>query len=169
MNFLKFFNNASESQAKIYSTLYSQFKKEFENLSEEQLLISSCVAGLLARVSYVDFKLDEEEKLKIKEILKQFKFLETLDASVIATMAIDHIKEMAGLENHLYVHPLKNILNKDERYKIVQSLFLVAASDGSVDAIESEEIRLINKGLELSSQHFLAARAEVSIFLKSLK
>ena len=47
-------------------------------------------------------------------------------------------------------------------------LFVIAASDGNVAAIESEEIRVISKGLELTNQHFLAARAEVADFLKAL-
>ena len=92
-----------------------------------------------------------------------------IDSAVLANMAITHIKDMAGLDNHLYVHPLREILSQDERYKVLQSLFLVAASDGNVDNLESEEIRIICKGLELSNQHFTVARAEVAKYIGALK
>ncbi len=87
----------------------------------------------------------------------------------MANIAIVHIQEMAGLDNHLFYGPLKKYMTKEHRFEVLKSLFLVAASDGSVDGVESEEIRGICKGLELSSQHFLAARAEVVDYLKALK
>ena len=45
----------------------------------------------------------------------------------VVDMAIKNIKEMAGLENHLYVHPLKELLSKEERFAVVRSLFLIAS------------------------------------------
>ena len=169
MDFLKFFSNEPEVEIKKYSSLFSVLQNEYPQMNEEGILITSCVAGLLARVAYVDFHLDVKEQEVMKDLLGQFHFIANIDPCIVAQIAIKHIKEMAGLENHLYVHPLKNLLSKDERYNIIQSLFLIAASDGSVEVVESEEIRLITKGFELSNQHFLAARAEVAKFLKSLR
>ena len=87
----------------------------------------------------------------------------------IVEIAIGHIQDLAGLENHLYVHRLKEILDRDQRYAIVESLFALAASDGVVENIESEEIRIIVKGFDLSDQHFRVARAKVSDKIKALK
>ena len=169
MSLLNFFKGENKTQVTRYSKLYDRLSSEYKDLSEKELVIASCVAGLLARVAYVDFNLDPNESKEIERVLSQWKFNFSIDSKHVSQMAIKHIKDMAGLENHLYVHPLKEILSKEERYSILQSLFLVAASDGSVESIESEEIRLIAKGLELSNQHFIAARAEVSEFLKSLQ
>ena len=105
---------------------------------------------------------------KIEKLLDKWK-LKGIEPKSVSDIATNHIKEMAGLENHLYVKPLNELMNKDERFDTVKALFLIAASDGSVESVESEEIRLINKGLELSHQHFVAARAEVKDFLKTLK
>ena len=122
----------------------------------------------MARVAYVDFSLDPKEVDKMKVLMKGYSFGQKLKPEMIVELATTNIKEMAGLENHLYVHPLNEVLSKDEKFEVVQVLFFVAASDGVVEAIESEEIRTINKGLELSTQHFLAARAQVASYLKSL-
>lgn len=169
MSFLNFFKNNPESEIKKYSNLYHKLEKEFPELDENELILSSCISGLYARVAYVDFDLDDLELKKIEELISNWNFGNNLSSSTLAKMSIDHIKEMAGLENHLYVYPLKNKLNAEDKFNVLKSLFLVAAADGSVDSIESEEIRLITKGLELSNQHFIAARAEVADFLKALK
>jgi uncharacterized tellurite resistance protein B-like protein len=169
MSIFNFFKNENKDEVQKYNKLYSSLQVEFPNLAEKELVITSCIAGLLARVAYVDFHLATEEVEKMDDILNKWGFCFDVQASDVAQMAIKHIKEMAGLENHLYVHPLKNHLSVDDRYRVLQSLFLIAASDGNVDGIESEEIRLITKGLELSNQHFLAARAEVAKYLTALK
>ena len=43
------------------SQLFYELQNELPELSEENLIKVACVAGLLARVAYVDFKLDEGE------------------------------------------------------------------------------------------------------------
>ncbi|MDP7319057.1 MAG: TerB family tellurite resistance protein [Bacteriovoracaceae bacterium] len=170
MSVLNFFKNITYSpEVKKYSQLYDQLAKEHPNVDEKNLVLASCISGLLARVAYVDFHLSEDEVDKITQLIADWDFHADFDAKIIAELATDHIKEMAGLENHLYVYPLKEFLTKDQRYSILQSLFLVAASDGNVEAVESEEIRIIAKGLELSNQHFVVARSEVAKYLKALR
>lgn len=169
MGFYDFFRTGErESTVKQYSELFSTLKNEFPSVEEEKLMTASCIAGLFARVAYVDFDLDSKELKKMEALIKTWNFF-GIESETISKIAIEHIREMAGLENHLYVKPLNTLLDKDERFNIVKALFLIAASDGSVDNVESEEIRLINKGLELSVQHFIAARAEVVEYLKTLK
>ena len=168
MDFFKIFKNENEAQVKKYSDLYAQLDKEFPGIDETNLIISSCIAGLMARVAYVDFHIAPEEIFQIEKSFAEWKIHENFDSKIVTQMAINHIKEMAGLENHLYVHPLREHLSKEERYKVIQSLFLIAASDGNVESVESEEIRIICKGLELSGQHFVAARAEVAKYLGAL-
>lgn len=170
MPFSDFFKNigGADKQVQQMSSLFKELQREFPNVAEDDLLKASCVAGLFARVAYVDFDLDSSELAKIEKLLDKWK-LKGIEPKSVSDIATNHIKEMAGLENHLYVKPLNELMNKDERFDTVKALFLIAASDGSVESVESEEIRLINKGLELSHQHFVAARAEVKDFLKTLK
>lgn len=167
LDLFKTFTTEDEEISK-YSKLHELIAREFESLTDEQALVAACVSGLMARVAYVDFHVDDKEVEKIEHLVQEFNFNFGVPAKKLVDVAIDHIKEMAGIENHLYVRPLNEVLDKDKRYEIIQCLFLIAASDGSVEGIESEEIRTISKGFELSSQHFRAAQAEVSDFLKSL-
>ena len=170
MPFSNFFKNVTSNDKNVeqFSSLFRILQKEFPKVEEDQLLKASCVAGLFARVAYVDFNLDPEELKKIEHLLNKWD-LKGIEPKSVSDIAVNHIKEMAGLENHLYVKPLNQMMDKDERFNTVKALFLIAASDGNVESVESEEIRLITKGLELSHQHFVAARAEVLEFLNTLK
>ena len=166
MGLLDFFKTEEETQK--YSELHNKIKEEYPELDEKSLILTGCMAGLMARVAYVDFDLDPKELEQMPLLMDKCELPKEIDSKNLVKIAVDHIEQMAGLENHLYVHPLRDLLSKDDRFKLVRSLFCLAASDGSVDGVEAEEIRTIVKGLELSNQHYLAARAEVSEFLKAL-
>ena len=105
----------------------------------------------------------------MEKALKEWTTFSDEEIKSIVEISIEHIKELAGLENHLYVYRLKEVLDRDTRFSVVESLFAIAASDGVVENVESEEIRIIVKGFDLSDKHFLVARAKVSDKLKALK
>ena len=56
-----------------------------------------------------------------------------------------------------------------DRYSLLKALFSIAASDGSVDESESEEIRVICMGLRLQHQDFISARASVLDKIRALR
>lgn len=161
--------NKKKDSGKEHSTLHYELQKRYPETSEDELVKLTCIAGLFARVAYVDFHLDENERAHMNEVLNAWSDFSEADIKSIVDIAIDNIKELAGLENHLYIHRLKEVLDREARYSLVESLFALAASDGVVENIESEEIRIIVKGFDLSDKHFIVARAKVSDKLKALK
>lgn len=161
--------NKKKDDGKEHSTLHYELQKRYPNLAEEELIKLTCIAGLFARVAYVDFHLDENEREHMGEVLNEWTEFDKDEVKSIVDIAIHNIKELAGLENHLYIFRLKEVLDRDARFSLVESLFALAASDGVVENIESEEIRIIVKGFDLSDKHFLVARAKVSDKLKALK
>jgi uncharacterized tellurite resistance protein B-like protein len=170
MSFWDIFSNTNSTDAvKKHSSLHYEVKEMFPNLSEEELIKTTCLAGLFARVAYVDFSLEKSEITHMKKALKEMTDFNDEEIANIVTLANKHIKELAGLENHKFVYSLKEVMDQGERYKIVEALFYIAASDGTVANDESEEIRIINKGFDLSDRHFAAARAKVSDKLGALR
>ena len=162
--FAKVFN---ESEAEC-SKLFVELSEELPGESEDNIMICSCVAGMLARVAYVDFHIDEREIEKIELILDKFLHFDKKIVKIITHKCIDHIKDNGGLENHLYVHPLNDLLERDLKIEILKSLFLLAASDDEVTNRESEEIKLIAKGLRLRDEEYRACRAGVAEYLAVL-
>ena len=169
MGFWDLFSNRNDTKVVKHSSLHYELQQSFGNLDENELIRITCIAGLLARVAYVDFKLDPSEKEHMHKALSEMTSFKADEIESIVEIAIKHIKELAGLENHKYVYALNDILDQSSRYDIVVALFYMAASDGVVENLESEEIRIIVKGLNLGDKHFLAARAKVSDKLGALR
>jgi uncharacterized tellurite resistance protein B-like protein len=172
MKFWDLFKSPIAKEQKTLSRLHDKIAPLFPPTldGEEDLQIKiACVAGLLARVAYVDFDVDPSEREQMATLLQEAGHLNEDEAIAIVAIALDEIKDMAGLENHKYCHPLNDLLNQDERYDLLVALFAIAASDGEISDLESEEIRLISQGLNLEHHHFVTARAVFREYLGFLK
>jgi uncharacterized tellurite resistance protein B-like protein len=169
MNFWDFFKSPDKETKKNLSRLHDKLAALFPQDDEEDIVKMACMAGLLARVAYCDLDLNDNEVIRMKELLKQFTFLDAEHSEKVVETALEEIKDLSGLENHKYCPPLNNLLDNQQRYQLLESLFAVAASDGEVSGQESEEIRNISKGLLLEHKHFISARATVSEKLGILK
>lgn len=159
----------NEKQQKTLHQLHTKLIKTFPHHHEDEIAKIACIAGLLARVAFVDLHMAESEISKMATILNKWGSLNHEEATLLAQMAHDEVKELGGLENHLYCHPLGNMLSKPERQDLLCALFAIAASDESVSGEETEEIRLIAKGLLLEPGDFIAAKVSVKEFLSVLK
>lgn len=159
----------SEGEKNNNSSLHKKIENELTDQSEEELIKIACISGLLARVAHVDFVVTDGERESMHVALEEWTHLNKEEIHAICKIAVEEIKELAGIENHMYTRPLRDIMDHDERYEVLEACFAVAASDGTVENMESEEIRTIGKGLELTSKHFIAARATVAEKLGALR
>lgn len=171
MSFWDFFKfDQGDATKNHYNRLHERLEAHLPpESSEKDQAIMACLAGLLARVAYIDLKIECAEKSAMANILKKFTDFNQKTIQIAVETASDEMTDLAGIENHLYCTPLNDLLTQEERYHVLESLFAFAASDGVACAQESEEIRIIAKSLQLTHQHFLAARATVIENLANLK
>jgi len=169
LKFWDIFKPSNKEMIDQSSRLHQKISKLLPGTNEDELIKCACVAGLLARVAYIDFEIHENEKDFISKSLLDWTNFNKEEVEAISKVAIEEIKDLAGLENHLYCHPLNKLMDNDEKYGVVETLFAMAASDHEVTGNESEEIRLINMGLRLEHKHFISARATVLDKLVALK
>ena len=151
-----------------HGIIHYRLKQLMPDATEEDLIRVACIAGLLARVANVDLKITTDEKEFMKTAMLDWSGLDSKLVEVVCKIAIEEIQELSGLENHLYGQGLRESMDQDDRYRILEVLFAMSAADGSVDNLESEEIRTIAKSLHLTNQHFIAARATVMEKLAAL-
>ncbi len=152
---------SGDSSQNFTSRLHQKVSQLLPNRSEEDHLKIACLSGLMARVAYNDLKIDDNERQVILDSLKKWTNVNDDEATAIADLCLSEVKDLAGIENHLYCLPLRESLSLEERFNIVVSLFAVAAADGNVENSESEEIRNINHGLLLEHKHYISARSTV--------
>lgn len=158
-----------KTESEDLSTIHTKIKELLPNESEEKLIKTACISGLLARVATIDFEVHKDEMEEMIESLTNWGDLEKPDAENVVKIALDEITDLAGLENHKYCHPLNDIMKPKERYSLLKALFSIAASDGSVDESESEEIRVICMSLRLQHKDFISARASILDHLRALR
>lgn len=166
MSFWQKFSNSKEDKQ---SSLEKKLKERFSSFSEERLIKLASISGLLAAVAFADLVVEDEEAKAIQKALGEWSTLSDEDCTSVSTIAQNYAKELVDLENHLYTNSLNELLSRDEKYYLIESLFEVAASDGNISGVEAEQIRSISKLLQLSSNLFLAARAKFSDKLGALK
>lgn len=165
---MKFFKKLLKEQHN-NSRLEKKIRESLPETNEKKLTIITCIAGLMARVAYIDFEIHKDEMQKMNNVLGKWSHLNENEIKVVVKIAIEEIQDLAGLENHLYCPPLNKLLDNTEKFELLKALFQLAASDDKVENNEAEEIRLIAKGLLLEHRHFLAARAKVLDKLQCLK
>lgn len=169
MKFWDIFNSSVKETTGHTSRLHQKISELLPEENEDELIKCACVAGLLASVAFIDFEIHENEEEFMKKSLLDWTNLTPLEVDAISKVAIDEIKELSGLENHLYCKPLNELMDNDEKYGVLESLFAMAACDHEVSHKESEEIRVIYMGLHLEHKHFVSARATVLDKLMALK
>lgn len=155
--------------SKPQSKLQSSILEQFPNYEESKQILLGCLAGLCARVAYVDFDISPKEKTAIEDSLKKWMNLNDKEADFVATKALEEVVELSGIEPRKYCTTLNDLLNNTEKLHVLETLFQISAADGNVEENESEEIRIIATGLLLEHKHFIAARATVAKFIGALK
>ncbi|MCY4643087.1 MAG: TerB family tellurite resistance protein [Bacteriovoracales bacterium] len=143
------------------SSIHKRLMVELSELEEKDHILIACLSGLLARLAFVDLDITEEESHSmVKAVTKMTSYSETV-AKKIVLIAQEEINELVDHENHLYTRPLNKILSKEQKENTLKLLFQVAAADGKVENLESEEIRRIAKELRLSHEQFVQAKLTV--------
>ena len=139
------------------------------NDNEETHILVTCLAGLFSRVAYADMNIEQTEVTHIKKALSDWTELKEEQIEAVVKLSIGMVKELTSVEDHKYTDPLNDMLTNEQRYKVLEGLFALAASDGNAEQLESEEIRIISKGLLLEHKHFISARATVLNSLGAFK
>lgn len=164
-----FFDLFTGKEERVFiNELHREFSEHFPHFEENRIIVLSCLSGLLARVAYVDFTIHEDEQKHIESALRHWINLTEDEAKFTAKVAVDQMKKLSGLDTRKFCTPLVEILSVTERYHILEALFELAASDGTVENAETNEISFISKSLVLERKYFLAAKAKVKEFLGSL-
>lgn len=158
-----------KAQEQYVSRLHEKIGQLLPDYDEKDLLKDACISGLLARVAYQDFDVHEGEIEEMEKALGQWTNLGQEEIKAIVKLSLEEIKDLSGIQNHKYCHPLNEILDNEKKFEIIKMLFAVAGGDGTVSEQEAEEIRLITTGLRLEHKHFISAKATVMDKLGALK
>ncbi len=129
------------------------------NISDEDLRRLSLVGGLMAKIAQLDRQVTETEFEGMIDIIQTNWNLGLEEATFVTEVAISSID--VTYDTFRMMREIATGASIEERQRVLLTLFAVANSDGDMSFEETEEIRVIARGLELSHKDFIDAKLNV--------
>ena len=130
-----------------------------ERLDPEMAKYLASFAYVLARVAHADLKIDSEETAAMEQIISQLADLAPEEASLAVEIAKSQARLLGGTENYVVTREFRRISTREQRGKLLECLYAVAAADGSITGPESGEIVAIAEELGFTRPEANALRS----------
>lgn len=146
---------------KVYYSVSEELRAEGRelNISESDLRKLGLVGGLMAKIAQMDREVTEAEFNRMIEIITKNWNLSLEEATFVAEIAVSAVD--VTYDTFRMMRELATSTSETERRRILVVLFAVGAADGDLSYEETEEIRLIARGLNLTHKDFIDAKLEV--------
>jgi uncharacterized tellurite resistance protein B-like protein len=118
-----------------------------ERLEPETARYLAAFAYVLARVAHADLSIELEETAAMERIVCRITALAPEEASLVVEIAKSQARILGGTENYVVTRQFREISTREQRGKLLECLFAVAAADGSITGPESSEIAAIAEEL----------------------
>jgi len=127
-------------------------------------------AYVLARVAHADLEIDESETAKMQEIIREVGRLSEEEAVLAVEIAKSQARVLGGTENYVVTREFRRISSPEQRGRLLECLYAVAAADGSISVVEAQEIQSVAEELGFTREQANALRAryrdQLSVFQK---
>jgi uncharacterized tellurite resistance protein B-like protein len=130
-----------------------------ESLAPERARFVAAFAYVLARVANADLRIHATESAAMDEALARVAGLDPGESALAVEIAKSQARLLGGTENYLATREFRRVSGRDERAKLVECLFAVAAADGSISREENDEILRVAEELGFLRREALALRA----------
>ena len=130
-----------------------------ERLDPEMAKYLASFAYVLARVAHADLKIDSEETAAMEQIISRLADLAPEEASLAVEIAKSQARLLGGTENYVVTREFRRISTREQRGKLLECLYAVAAADGSITGPESGEIVAIAEELGFTRPEANALRS----------
>ncbi|MEI7644102.1 MAG: TerB family tellurite resistance protein [Chloroflexales bacterium] len=118
--------------------------------------ILALAGGLLARVARVDCTVTDSEFARMAELLESGWGISRERATLVTEVAL--AESAADLDYFQLTKEFAASASEDQRARLLDALFAVAAADGEISNEESAEISRITASINLAHSHFVAAK-----------
>jgi uncharacterized tellurite resistance protein B-like protein len=113
----------------------------------------------MAKIAQMDRQVTEAEYNQMIEIITKNWNLSLEESTFVAEIAVSAVD--VTYDTFRMMRELATNTSEAERRRILVVLFAVGAADGDLSYEETEEIRLISRGLNLTHKDFIDAKLEV--------
>lgn len=120
---------------------------QLERLPPDTAKFLAAFAYVLARIANADLAVDESETAEMEQIVRSLADLSEAEAALVVQIAQSQNRMLGGTENYVVTREFRKVSTPEQRARLLQCLFAVAAADGSITSDESREIASIGEEL----------------------
>ena len=145
---------------------------ELEALEPARARFLAAFAYVLSRVAHADSHISDQETESMREVVQKLGHLPEAQAMLVVEIAKSQARLFGGTENYLVTREFREIATAEQRLELLDCIFAVAASDGSISTIEESQAGQIAKELGFTQPEYasaLAAHGEHRAVLKTLR
>lgn len=146
---------------KIFYSLTQRLQIDMSDLKipEDDLRTLSLVGGLMAKVAYADREVTESEFEGMAQAIEDIWEVSAQLATFVAEVAVSAMDET--YDTFRMMRELMESTGERERRKFLDVLFAVANADGQISYDETEEIRKIARGINLTHKDFIDSKLRI--------
>ncbi len=127
-----------------------------KNSDSAEDAVRLAAAALLFEVAMSDYDVGEEERTTIQQLVREQFDLDDTDASVLATLAQQRVRESVGL--HGFTSLINQHWSEKDRLNLVEQMWRVVYADGRLDDHELHLMRKIQRLLHIPQKDFVSAK-----------
>jgi uncharacterized tellurite resistance protein B-like protein len=118
---------------------------ELERLDPATAKYLAAFAYVLARLAHADLTIDASETAEMERCVHDVAELEEAQAALVVQIAQSQARLLGGTENYVVTREFRKIATAEQRGRLLQCLYAVAAADGTISTAESREIANIGE------------------------
>lgn len=130
-----------------------------ERLPADSAQFLAAFACVLSRVAHADLAIEDDEIAEIKRLVHDTASLSDEEADLVVEIATSEIREFGGTEGYVVTREFRRISNHEQRLRLLQCLYTVAAADGTISTTESGEISAIGEELGFTRPEVMGIRS----------
>jgi uncharacterized tellurite resistance protein B-like protein len=138
-------------------------------LDPQQARFIAAFAYLLSRVARADLNISDEETKVMERILMEHSALNAEQAMLAVQMAKTQNILFGSTENFLVAREFNDMAGHEEKIRLLDCIYAVAAADGSISTLEANEASQIANELRIEHHDLIAVRSKYRNMLAVLK
>jgi len=140
-----------------------------QSLPEAERNFVAAFAYVLARVANADLRIEESEARAMERVVAETSGLGPAEAALAVEIAKSQARLAGGTENYVVTREFRRISSPEQRMRLLDCLYAVAAADDSVTNLESTEIAAVAEELGLTQADIASVRGRYRDKLGVLK
>jgi len=140
-----------------------------QSLPEAERNFVAAFAYVLARVANADLRIEESEARAMERVVAETSGLGPAEAALAVEIAKSQARLAGGTENYVVTREFRRISSPEQRMRLLDCLYAVAAADDTVTNLESTEIAAVAEELGLTQADIASVRGRYRDKLGVLK